>query len=419
SAQQAEPATPATCGTFQTSGIFQDNKLQVQFLLYTPRNPTCGQAIHINQSGSIERSMFNSSLETKIIIHGFRVLGTKPSWTENLVEALLGAGAANVVLVDWVSGSTAKYSQSVENVPKLSSLLVALIKRFLDLGSTLESLHLIGVSLGAHVAGSIGEHFGGQIGWITGLDPAAYQFTRTHPEDRLDSGDALFVDAVHTDTDNFGIRIPVGHIDYFINGGRDQPGCPSLTNLYQYLICDHMRSVAVFISAVRGKCSFVGFPCSTYKEFQEGLCVDCETPKLSSCPRLGRKDGLIIPGEFEFQNFISNSQNYTSTVGYKTQEPPKEIQLFLLTTPEEPYCTHHILLEFTLSKPKAISITMEIQLYSADSSRSSKTKITIPKETLEGRGLAAHGTRLCLLDKVQIRVLTKSGFWRRGPEFTG
>ncbi|KAM5127008.1 phospholipase A1 member A-like, partial [Mantella aurantiaca] len=374
-AQQEAPPTPPACGSFQTSGIFQDNKLQVQFLLYTPSNPSCAQYIHVNQSGSIEGSAFNASLATAIIIHGFRVLGTKPSWTENMVEALLGAGEANVVVVDWVTGSTAKYTQAVENVPKLSSVLVALINRFLELGASLESLHLIGVSLGAHVAGNIGHYFGGRVGWITGLDPAAYKFTRTHPEDRLDPGDALFVEAVHTDTDNFGIRIPVGHIDYYINGGRDQPGCPSLTRPYQYLICDHMRSIAVFISALRGRCHFLGFPCSSYQEFQAGLCVDCETPKLSSCPRLGRKDALIIPGEFVFHEATAESRNRSDEVTYQSWETPREIQLYLLTTSAEPYCAHHILLEFTLSEPKEININLEIHLKRSDS-ETRKTKIT-------------------------------------------
>ncbi|XP_077335715.1 phospholipase A1 member A [Lithobates pipiens] len=398
------------------SGSFQDHELEVQFLLYTPHNPTCAQVIHINQSGSIESSTFNASLDTKIIIHGFRVMGTKPSWTENLVEALLYAGEANVVATDWMTVS--KYKQAVKNVPKLTMRLAALINRFLELGSTLESLHLIGASLGAHVAGYIGSHFGGRIGWITGLDPAAYKFTNTHPEDRLDPGDALFVDAVHTDTDKFGIHTPVGHIDYFINGGRDQPGCPHImSNPYQYLLCDHLRAVAVYINALRGRCAFIGFPCSTYKEFQEGLCVDCETTKLSSCPRLGRKDALIIPGEFVIHDTTSESQNDTSTVSYKTQQPPKDILLFLLTTPAEPYCAHHILLAFTLSELKDISITLEVFLKSANSS-STKTKITIPKQTPEGRVLVAHGTHLCLLYQVEIRV-TGGRLWRRGPEFSG
>jgi hypothetical protein len=65
---------------------------------------------------------------------------------------------------------------------------------------------------------------------LSGLDPAEPHFSKTDPIVRLDPTDADFVDVIHTDAGPFlsgglGIFQPVGHVDFYPNGGIEQPGC--------------------------------------------------------------------------------------------------------------------------------------------------------------------------------------------------
>ena len=62
---------------------------------------------------------------------------------------------------------------------------------------------------------------------MIGLDPAGPLHTNVDAEFRLDKGDADQVDVIHTDTEGFGTKRDetVGHIDFFPNGGDNQPGC--------------------------------------------------------------------------------------------------------------------------------------------------------------------------------------------------
>lgn len=65
---------------------------------------------------------------------------------------------------------------------------------------------------------------------LSGLDPAEPHFSKTDPIVRLDPTDADFVDVIHTDAGPFlsgglGISEPVGHVDFYPNGGIEQPGC--------------------------------------------------------------------------------------------------------------------------------------------------------------------------------------------------
>ena len=61
--------------------------------------------------------------------------------------------------------------------------------------------------------------------FVSALDPACKYFEATHLDARLDSGDAQCVDVIHTDSDDSGLEQPLGHLDFYPNGGEDQIGC--------------------------------------------------------------------------------------------------------------------------------------------------------------------------------------------------
>lgn len=94
----------------------------------------------------------------------------------------------------------------------------------------LKNVHIIGHSLGAHVAGFAGKYLSGKIGRITALDPAGPMFEKSKEDDncdhRLDKNDAKFVDVIHTCIELTGFHSPIGHVDVYPNGGVcGQPGC--------------------------------------------------------------------------------------------------------------------------------------------------------------------------------------------------
>ena len=62
-----------------------------------------------------------------------------------------------------------------------------------------------------------------------GLDSAYPLFANEETDGRLDAGDAILVDSIHTCSDLLGLREPYGHVDFYPNKGTiPQPGCGSL-----------------------------------------------------------------------------------------------------------------------------------------------------------------------------------------------
>lgn len=69
---------------------------------------------------------------------------------------------------------------------------------------------------------------------ITGLDPAGPGYSNIPESDRLDAGDAKLVDVIHTFAKVLSLAQPQGHVDFYPNGGRLQPGCPNIYDVCEY-----------------------------------------------------------------------------------------------------------------------------------------------------------------------------------------
>uniref|UniRef100_A0A8C4E1W3 Lipase domain-containing protein n=1 Tax=Dicentrarchus labrax TaxID=13489 RepID=A0A8C4E1W3_DICLA len=261
--------------------------LKTRLLLYTRDTVSCGTLIsHTNMS---THPQFNFSRPTTFVIHGYRPTGSPPNWLQKITELLLARKDVNLIVVDWNYGAAnVNYFKAVENTQKAADNLTAFILKMQEHGASLSSIHMVGVSLGAHVSGFVGAKLNGSLGRITALDPAGPQFTGTPPEDRLDPSDAQFVDVLHTDIDALGFREPLGHIDFYANGGTDQPGCPkTILSGGAYFKCDHQRSVLLFLDSVNQTCVSKAFPCSSYQEFLNGNCLNCDRFGAAGCPVFG------------------------------------------------------------------------------------------------------------------------------------
>uniref|UniRef100_A0A8C1X9S0 PLAT domain-containing protein n=1 Tax=Cyprinus carpio TaxID=7962 RepID=A0A8C1X9S0_CYPCA len=219
--------------------------------------------------------------KTFFVIHGWTVSGLFESWKD-----------ANVIVVDWLDTAQNYYALAAQNT-KMVGQEIGLFIDWLEESANvpLEKLHLLGYSLGAHIAGFAGSHATNKVGRITGLDPAGPNFEGVHAHRRLSPDDAHFVDVLHTFTRGslglsigIGIEQPVGHVDIYPNGGSFQPGslftmtsiCFLTISIFNIKICEHERSVQLFIDSLlnEGEASRA-YICGSNDMFNCGMCLQC------------------------------------------------------------------------------------------------------------------------------------------------
>ncbi|XP_064424649.1 lipoprotein lipase isoform X2 [Latimeria chalumnae] len=280
------------------------NSVHTKFSLRTPLDPEEDVCYIVpGRADTLNKCNFNTTTKTFLVIHGWTVSGMFESWISKMVAALYKREHdANVIVVDWLNLAHQHYPIAAQN----TKLVGQDIAQFIDwikekINFPLDNLHLIGYSLGAHVAGFAGSHTANRVGRITGLDPAGPVFEQAHAHARLSPDDAAFVDVLHTFTRgslglSIGIQQPVGHVDIYPNGGSFQPGCNlrgALESIAKHGIfvfseavkCEHERSVHLFIdSLLHDEQQSMAFRCSSKQRFEKGFCLRC---RKNRCNTLG------------------------------------------------------------------------------------------------------------------------------------
>uniref|UniRef100_A0A7N6ACU0 Lipase domain-containing protein n=1 Tax=Anabas testudineus TaxID=64144 RepID=A0A7N6ACU0_ANATE len=351
------------------SHCFIGTSLYVRLLLYTRSNLDCGH--ELNHHHLSTQPLFNLTQPTAFVIHGYRPTGAPPIWIDHIVHLLAEQEDMNIIVVDWNRGAAnLNYFTAVSYTREAAHNLTGFIMTMEEEGASLSSVHLIGVSLGAHLAGFVGANLKGKIGRITGLDPAGPMFTSATPEERLDPSDAMFVDVLHTDMNSFGLRGAHGHIDFYANGGADQPGCPkTIFAGKSYFVCDHQRSVFLFLCSLNRTCSLTGYPCSSYSDFLDGRCLQCETFKPASCPVLGYdvsqwRETLLQLGQTKVF-FSTTLLIQISHFGFHLSRQLFQTQILLLFAPSkllrlEQYTSTRLLAQFDEDLPNIQKISLRI-----------------------------------------------------------
>uniref|UniRef100_T1J6R0 Vitellogenin domain-containing protein n=1 Tax=Strigamia maritima TaxID=126957 RepID=T1J6R0_STRMM len=333
-----------------------------------------------NKTGILHLSDFDGEKKTKVIVHGF-LHSVNEKWVSVMKRELLLKEDCNVIFVEWGDGAGLPYMQACANA-RVTGDQVAHMLRFLkqEANLDLKRVHIIGQGLGAHVAGYAGKT--SKVGRITALDPVDPYFSGSDTKVRLDKSDADFVDVIHTDgssllTLGMGMNKPIGHVDFYPNNGRDQPGCGDLLdrvtgsfwdlmrlNLIgarEGLACSHRRAIDLFTESINTKCSYVAFPCKDVDEFKSGKCRFCHHGKCSR-------------------------------IGYPSDEFKGRGSMYLSTNGGSPFCRFTFLTNVTISTNQKATTG---EIYAQVLGRSGRSDFSrINNESLNVRSRATYTTTL-------------------------
>ncbi|CAG7786781.1 unnamed protein product [Allacma fusca] len=276
-------------------GFISDGEIHIRnyirFRLWTRKNSIYAQEIMVKNVKSLNTSYYDPGRLTKIFVGGLNNRADErrlSDYTAQLRDAYLRFGDVNFIVVDY--GNLAwnvLYYTTVGGV--VSRRLVDFLIFLEENNTDLFKVHLIGHSWGCHIAGNAARKLNSEIGRITGLDPAGPLYRFVPNQYRLDKSDAQFVDIVHSNGGAssigiggfLGITQPLGHVDFYPNGGSLQPGCPGgVLSFSENFRCSHRRALTYFQESITSPLAFPACRCNSWLELSTANC-NCEISQVT------------------------------------------------------------------------------------------------------------------------------------------
>ncbi|KAL4706157.1 hypothetical protein ACJJTC_013622 [Scirpophaga incertulas] len=248
--------------------------------------PSLNVSIKINDVARLlpKSPTFNEE-QFVIFIHGFTDDPTQSSFA-NINSGFMSRGVYNILALDGSPLIRWLYLRSTTYVRFMGEKLGSILAQLVNDGLPPSNIHIIGHSLGAHISGFTGKRFtaltGEKVGRITGLDPAGPCFAQLDSSLRINSTDAVFVDAIHTNGGVAGMKEAVGQVDYYPNEGEQQPGCLLDT-------CSHARAWLYFGASLLDDTIFPAVSCSSWSMFKKGKCNSKDVSYMGIAARPGTK----------------------------------------------------------------------------------------------------------------------------------
>lgn len=291
-----------------------------QFNVYTRSNSTQFTLSDTNNSPWIAQKLdqegfFAQNRQVVFIVHGY-LNNAKTTWLSPMKDEILKADDSTVIIVDWKCGADfPEYAIAASNTQTTAAAVASFAQAVANLEKfasdpTQLYLYCIGHSLGAQVCGQAGRKAKSSAGQqlfnrVTGLDPASPGFAKCNDHLHVDKDSAACVDIIHTDGSLKGHALPVvhfgtllqwGHIDFYPNGGHDQPGCLNIRNDIGF--CSHEKAHDFFMTTINRpeSCAARGL-CSNVTTLPDS-CASNVTQKMGYYSSCHAKSAGVIEGTF-------------------------------------------------------------------------------------------------------------------------